>query len=127
MLVVRFEPMSRFLHRLLMVLTAFAFLSGATLQAMPVDNAQIGPATQANMPCDQMAGMMQNAHPGGQAPCKGVTPECIKQMGCIGIPSLPSGHTLSTPVNYATIRYSQPQQRLQSVSLEPDLFPPIAV
>ena len=124
---VRLRVMVRILHHLLVVLTALAFLGGATLQAMPVEKAQTMPVMQANMPCDQMAGMMQNAHPGGQAPCKGVTPECIKQMGCIGIPSLPSGHTLSTPVNYATIRYSQPQQRLQSVSLEPDLFPPIAV
>ena len=110
-----------------MVLTAFAFLGGATLQAMSVEKAQTGQAMQANMPCDQMAGMMQNTNPGGQAPCKGITPDCIKQMGCIGIPSLPSGHTLSKPVTYAAIRYSQPQQRLQSVSPEPDLFPPRAI
>jgi hypothetical protein len=111
----------------LLVLTAFAFFGGATLQAMPVENRQGSHTMQVGIPCDQMAGMMQSPKPGTEMPCKDIMPDCIKQMGCIGFPNLPTTHQLSTPVTYAVVRYHPLQQSVQGVSPEPDLFPPIAI
>lgn len=123
----RFGGMFRLLHRLLVALTAFAFFGGGILQAMPVENGQGSHTMQVGMPCDQMTGMMQSPKSGTEMPCKGITPECIKQMGCIGFPSLPATHQLSTSVTYAVVSYHLLQQSVQGVSPEPDLFPPIAI
>jgi hypothetical protein len=61
-------------------------------------------------------------------PCKGVTADCIKQMGCIGFPDLPQGSALAAPVAYyAAVDYRYFQQTSDGLSLKPDLFPPIAI
>lgn len=120
----------RFLHRLLLAITAFAFLGGATLQAMPVADAHVqtsgaGIAMVAGMPCEHMDSMKGAGIP--LLPCKGVTPDCIKQMGCIGFPDLPQASVLATPVAYAVVDYRQFRQTSVGLSRKPDLFPPIAI
>jgi hypothetical protein len=122
--------MLRFLHRLLLVVTAFAFLGGATLQAMPVADAQIqtsgaGMAMAAGMPCEHMDTMKRAGAP--LLPCKGMTADCIKQMGCIGFPDLPQASILATPVAYAAVDYGQFRQTSVGLSRKPDLDPPIAI
>lgn len=120
-----------FVHRLLILATALAFLGGATLQAMPVASVQEvqADATQASLPCEHMAAMTQASEPTNESqPCKGVTPDCIKQMGCIGVPNLlPASEAVATLVEYATITYWSPRLMLDGVSHQPDLFPPIAL
>jgi hypothetical protein len=122
-----------FVHRLLSLVTALAFLGGATLQAMPMaDIQEMQPragAMQVDLPCDQMTAMAQASKPAGDPlPCKGLTLDCIKQMGCVGVPSLlPSADVLATSVVYAAIIYWPARPQLDGVSREPDLFPPIAL
>ncbi|HJS87129.1 MAG TPA: hypothetical protein VJ779_16855 [Acetobacteraceae bacterium] len=122
---------AKLLRGLLVAVTVLAFLGGTTVQAMPVLKANGVPAgiVKASVPCDHMAAMGQSgsAVPGHDAPCKGITPDCVKQMGCIGVPSLPArADVLITPVSYVTITYWSPRPTLGGVSPEPDLFPPIA-
>jgi hypothetical protein len=81
------------------------------------------------VPCDHMTAMGQpgSAVPGHDTPCKGITPDCVKQMGCIGVPSVPvRADVLATPVSYVAVTYCSPQPTLGGLSPEPDLFPPIA-
>jgi hypothetical protein len=118
------------IRQLLIVVTAVAFVGGATLQIMPVAEVQTaqapGTGTQANLPCDQMAAMVQVPGLAGETmPCKGITPDCIKQMGCIGVPTLVPADGLATPVVYTAIIYWPGRQLLDGVSHEPDLLPPI--
>jgi hypothetical protein len=117
----------RILRGLLVAVTVLAFLGGTTVQAMPLLTAN-GMAAKAGVPCEHMAAMGQSgsAVPGHNAPCKGITPDCVKRMGCIGIPSLPvRAGVLVTPVSYVTITYWPPRETLGGLSLKPDLFPPI--
>ncbi len=123
--------MLRLLHRLLLVVTAFAFLGGATLQAMPVTDAQVQTsgadrAMAAGMPCEHMDALKGAGAP--LLPCKAMTPDCIKQMGCIGFPDLPQASVLATPVAYySAVDYRYFQQTSDGLSRKPDLFPPIAI
>jgi hypothetical protein len=118
------------LHQLWVVVTVLAYLGGATLQAMPLTDlseVSVKPATMtADMPCDQMNDMTAANGPSDHTPCKGITPDCIKQMGCIGVLSLPHTAALATPVAYATVDYWAPLLRLGSLPHKPALFPPIA-
>jgi hypothetical protein len=123
--------MLKFARRLLIVVTGLAFLGGATLQIMPVAEAQTMPSsgttTQTQLPCDPMVAMTQAANPaGGTVPCRGITPDCIKQMGCIGVANLLPAEGLATPIVYAAIIYWPVRQLLDGVAHEPDLLPPIA-
>ena len=122
--------MLRFLHQLLIAITVFAFLGGATLQALPVADAQVqtsgaGIAMVAGMPCEHMDTLKGTGIP--LLPCKGITPDCIKQMGCIGFPDLPQASVLAAPVAYAVVDYRQFRQTSAGLSRKPDLFPPIAI
>ena len=42
-----------------------------------------------DMPCDMAMPMADAGHGAPMAPCKGLTPECIKQMGCVANVALP--------------------------------------
>jgi hypothetical protein len=82
----------KLLYQLWVLLTVLAFLGGTTLQAMPLTGLpeiSVKPATMtADMPCDQMNGMAAANSSSDHTPCKGITPDCIKRMGCIGVLSL---------------------------------------
>jgi hypothetical protein len=76
-------------HRLLLVLIAFAIVGGTTTEL--AQSAQYAaPMTMAGMPCDMMmpAGDADQGKP--MAPCKGMTPDCIKMMGCVTAVALPA-------------------------------------
>lgn len=122
--------MLRILRRLLIVITALAFMGGATLQAMPVADAQLKTSdthmtTATGMPCEHMAIMKGAGAP--ILPCKGITSDCIKQMGCIGFPDSPQASVLTAPITYAVVDYRYFQQTSAGLSRKPDLFPPIAI
>jgi hypothetical protein len=118
------------LHRVLVAVTVLAFLGGTTVQAMPPADLQdvAEQAMQVGMPCDHMTTMASASKTAdGHMPCRGITPDCIKQMGCIGFPTLPSTDGLSTQVAYTTLRYRLMQHRLTGLALKPALVPPIAI
>ena len=111
------------------VLTIFGFIVGMSVQASPSAEALgLTEAERPAIPCPHMAAERpHNPAPPRQTPCKGMMLDCVKQMGCIGSPNLPSRcGELQTPVSYVWVAYSSPAQALPGLSIKPDLFPPIA-
>jgi hypothetical protein len=123
--------MATIFRRLVMALSVLAFVSGMTVQAMPSAEALgltgVAEVTKADMDRARMAA--ERAHSGAPKPmpCKSNLLDCVKQMGCIGSPNLPSRcDDLPTPVSYTGVAYWSPSQALPGLSIRPDLFPPIA-
>ena len=123
--------MSGILRRLVVALSLLAFVSGMTVQALPsaqalgLDMAERG--AKADPECPRMA----MGHPGDTMPvplpCKGIMLDCVKQMGCLGIPALPDrSAAVSVPIAYSNVVYWAPCPALSGQDVEPDLFPPIA-
>jgi hypothetical protein len=81
--------MIRVLRHLLLVLIAFAIVGGTTAQL--AQSAQYAaPMTMAGMPCDMVMPATGADHGKPMAPCKGMTPDCIKVMGCVTDVALPA-------------------------------------
>lgn len=121
-----------FLRRLLIVLTGLAFLIGAAVQAMPpvesMASARMDAAKTATLDCCATMAMKYPATsaPMKQVPCKGISLDCAKQLGCISLPALPALSTaLGLPTAYARVAYWPPATSRAGLSLQPGLFPPI--
>jgi hypothetical protein len=53
-------------------------------------------------------------------------PDCVKQVGCVGTPNLPTlSDALNGPASYTTVSYASSTERCAGLSIEPDLSPPI--
>jgi hypothetical protein len=113
------------LRRVILAATAIAFLSGATVQLLPLSVAAMPSNATATMPdCERMGVHAAMPHP--PAPCKSVTLDCLK-MGCIGSPTLPTrSGGVTAPAEYGRIGYPVVASWRAGISIEPDLFPPIA-
>jgi len=117
--------------RLISVLTIIAFITAMSIQAIPSAEALgiAAPATS-NMPdedCPRMAVTYPERGAPKPMPCKGIMPDCVKQMGCIGSPNLaPRPAELQGPVSYSDVVYAAPDETGPDRSVKPDLFPPIA-
>jgi hypothetical protein len=121
------------LRRLLIVLTGLAFLVGAAVQAMPpadfMASACIGAVNAATSECCANIAMKDHATPAPmkQEPCKGISVDCAKEVGCISSPALPAPSlALGTPAVYGHVAYSLLAASRAGLSIKPDLFPPIA-
>jgi hypothetical protein len=114
------------LHRLILAMTLLAFVGGMTLQLMPPKAAFAATVTAPmSGDCSHMAMPPADAGTGHGMPCKGMDPECVKQMGCLGTLSLP----LRLGANFArftyrTVVYWAPATFRDGRSIKPDLFPP---
>jgi hypothetical protein len=113
------------LRRLLVALTIVAFGGGMTIQAMPSAAALGFPtSSQADAACPHMA----THDPGTQKPLptRGMDADCLKQMGCLGMASLPirPGEP-AAPVTYSKVIYSVPSTPRDGASVKPELLPPI--
>jgi hypothetical protein len=117
------------LHRLLIAVTLVAFVSGMTLQLMPPKAAFAATGiAKITGDCLRMAMSPQDADSDHAMPCKGMDPECIKQMGCLGTPNLPL--RLSNDFfrfGYGKVVYSTPATFRAGRSIKPDLLPPIGL
>ena len=118
------------LRRFIVLLSVLAFVSGMTTQAIP--SAEALALTKANgvakaVPeCPRMAMEYHDQGVPKPLPCKGIMPDCVKQMGCLGSPSLPErSDALYVPVLYRIVAYWMPSSLLSGREVEPDLFPPI--
>lgn len=127
------SSVSLIVRRLIAVLAVFAFLGGATVQAMPLARGPgtgvISWMTRAAMPVGTMTAMQDmTAGPQNQsAPCHGITADCVKQMGCIGVPKLPLPPAAgATAMRYKRVVYWAPAVVLSGLRQKPDLLPPIA-
>jgi hypothetical protein len=117
------------LHRLIAAVTILAFVGGMTLQLMPPKAAFAAATTTANeRDCQHTAMGSPHADSSHTMPCKGMDPECIKQMGCLGTPSLPTQLTADfVPFVYDAVAYWVPAESSAGRSIKPELLPPIGL
>ncbi len=118
------------LRRFIVLLSVLAFVSGMTTQAIPSAEAlgltKANGAAKAGPECPRMAMEHPDRDVPKPLPCKGIMPDCVKQMGCLGSPSLPERtDALYVPVSYRIVAYWLPRSALSGREIEPDLFPPI--
>lgn len=119
--------MSSMVHRLLLLI-AFAFIGGTSSQLARAAEYAAGPMMMAGMPCDIMtphAGMHDDKP---MSPCKGMTPDCIKQMGCVTDAALPA-RTLSIYIaaQFSNVDYWSAWSTLADFVREPEPLPPRTV
>lgn len=116
-------------NRLMAILTGFAFIIAMSVQAAPPAQTLhlATPGTKADMPCPRMTADRGDPSAPRQMPCKGIMLDCVKQMGCVGSPNLPSRSAeLRTPVSYSRVTYWLPAEESAGLSIAPDLLPPRA-
>src|SRR5260370_27624742 len=118
------------LRRFIGLLSVVGFVSGMTTQAIPSGEAlgltKANGVAKAEPECPRMAMEHPDRGVPKPLPCKGIMPDCVKQMGCLGSPSLPErSDALYAPVSYRMVAYSLPLPMLSGQDIEPDLFPPI--
>ncbi len=117
------------LRQLLLVLIAFAFVGGTSSQlARSAEYA--APMVMAGMPCDMM---MPHAKmpdekpmaPSNGSPCKGMTSDCIKQMGCVTDAALPARTVnLDIAAHFSNVDYWSAWSKLADFVREPEPLPP---
>ena len=116
--------MLRFVHRLMVVLIAFAIVGGTSVQL--AQSAQyVAPVTITGMPCDMMMSMADAGHDKPMLPCKGLTPDCIKQMGClvaVALPVRPAGSEFAVP--FSLVDYWAARSAMAGADLTPEPLPP---
>lgn len=109
--------MLSFAHRLLAVLIAFAVIGGPSTQSAPPTQQ----AMAAVMPCDMA--MPDAGTP--MAPCKGLTSDCVKQMGCVVNLALPARLPSTDMVFVASlVAYWSAGSLLVGVARQPEPLPP---
>ena len=119
------QLMRRFLHHVFLVLIGFAMLGGTSVQ-LAYSAMMQPPSAMAGMPCDMAEMPMSDAgSENPMSPCKGLTPDCIKQMGCIVAIAI-SVRLMAFDMNVssATVRYLQAHSILLGTDGTPDLMPP---
>jgi len=116
--------MLRFAHRLVLALIAFAIVGGTTVQ-LAQSSQYVAPTTMADVPCDMMMSMAGAGHGQPMAPCKGLTPDCVKQMGCVVDVALPA-RLASTDVTVplSTVAYWSAWSAMAGLIHAPEPLPP---
>jgi len=113
------------LRLLLLVLIAFAVVGGTSTQ-LAQSAPGLAPMTMAGIPCSMMA--MPDAGTGHgvpMAPCKGMTPDCIKQIGCVTATALPSPFmTIEVAAHFSGVDYWSARSELANFVREPEPLPP---
>jgi hypothetical protein len=96
---------------------------GATVQAAPTY------AANAGMSGSSMNGMMhEHDSPGDKMPCKGMLPNCITDIGCIFLVSLPApDFTLATMPAWSVVIYDNASEAVRGRTIKPALGPPISL
>jgi hypothetical protein len=119
--------MLRVAHRLLLVLIAFAIVGGTTAQ-LARSAQSIAPMTMAGMPCDMMMPAASSERGEPMTPCKGMTPDCIKQMGCVADVALPARLANNEFVaHFTTVDYWSAMSELAELVNTPEPLPPRTV
>jgi hypothetical protein len=116
--------MPRVFRHFLFVLIAFAIVGGTTTQL--AQSAQYAaPMTMAGMPCDMMMPAAGADHDKPMAPCKGMTPDCIKVMGCVTTAALSArfvSHEFAA--KFTTVNYWTALSTLADLVSTPEPLPP---
>ena len=111
-------------RRFLLMLVAFALVGGTTMQL--ARSAQYGAMmVTAGVPCDMAMPAPAAEKTKPMMPCKGITPDCIKQMGCAATAALPARLSSSGfAAHYSPVIYWTASSRLDGLAREPEPFPP---
>jgi hypothetical protein len=109
----------------MLALIAFAIVGGTTVQ-LAQSSQYAAPMAMAGMPCGMMMSMADAGHGEPMVPCKGMTPDCIKQMGCIVVDVALPARLASTDVTVAlsTVAYWSAWSEMAGLAREPEPFPP---
>lgn len=112
------------LRHILLLIVVFALVS-ATSTELACAAQCAAPMTMDGMPCNMA---MPPSVPGDtkpMAPCKGMTPDCIKLMGCVTISALPACFAMQGfAVQYGVVDYPMFSSKLAGLDHQPDPFPP---
>jgi hypothetical protein len=122
--------MLRFAHRLMLVLIVFAIIGGPAVSGGPAVRLALpaqhtAPMTMAGMPCDMTMPTADTGHGSPMAPCKGLTPDCIKQMGCIvdvAFPARLASAEVAAPDSAAA--YWSARSEMDGLARAPEPLPP---
>ncbi len=113
----------RSLRWLILVLVGLAFLGGTTVQAMPPSS--VAAVATADNPMPGCAEMPMAQETNAPVPHKGITPDCVKLMQCLGTPDRVVKTWLNeAPVTYAAVAYWSTDHPLTGLSHPPSPFPP---
>jgi len=121
--------MLKTVRHLLLMLIAFAFVGGTTMQL--VHAAQHGAAqVKVDIPCDMAMPVSASSTSASDdtkpmPPCKGLTPDCVEQMGCVSLTALPVPFPAYEPIlHYSVIAYWVSFSKLDGLDRAPEPFPP---
>jgi hypothetical protein len=113
----------KLLRRILSLLIVTAYLGATMLQVAPPS------AANAGMHGSSMASMMHE--PDGQndkMPCKGMLPNCMTDIGCIFLVTLPTPDVvLFTRTSWSSVTYDTTSNALRGRTIKPALGPPISL
>ena len=113
----------KLLRRILTLLIVTAYMSATMFQVAPTY------ATNADMSSAAMSGMMQEHNGRGEKmPCKGMLPNCVTDIGCIFLVSLPAPDlTLATMTAWSLVIYDNASEGVRGRTIKPALGPPISL
>ena len=113
----------KLLRQILTLLIVTAYLGATVFQVAPIY------AASADMSSDSMNGMMHEQHGQGEKmPCKGMLPNCMTDIGCIFLVSVPSPDlNLFTTTTWSSVIYHNASEALRGRSIKPALGPPISL
>ena len=129
----------KLLRRILSLIIVTAYIGATVLQAAPTYAATADMSSSSisgimhgqhgqddKMPCKGMSGMVH-----GQAdkmPCKGKLPNCMTDIGCIFLLSMPTADlTLFTTTGWSSVIYNNAPEALHGRTIKPALGPPISL
>jgi hypothetical protein len=112
-------------YRILLVLIVFAVIGGPVVRLAQPPAASMAPMAMADMPCDMAMPVADAGHGAPMAPCKGMTPECIKQMGCVANAALPIWLVDDeTTFAFSLVAYWSARSEMTGMAQEPEPLPP---
>jgi hypothetical protein len=112
----------KLLRRILTLLIVTAYISATMFQVAPTY------AASADMSSAAMNGMMHEHNGQGEKmPCKGMLPNCVTDIGCIFLVSLPAPDlTLVALTAWSSVIYNNTSEGSRGRTIKPALGPPIS-
>ena len=113
----------KLLRRILTLLIVTAYISATMFQVAPTY------AANADVSRSSMNGMMHEQDgPGEKMPCKGMLPNCMTDIGCIFLVTLPTPDVnLFTRTSWSSVIYDSASDALHGRTIKPALGPPISL
>lgn len=117
--------LTSFFRQFLVLIALFGAVGQTMVYAQPMTSATI-PVTRTTVSSD-CAGMTMKATFKKSVPCQGLTLDCIAKMGCVPASALPGQSVvLSRSIAWTAICYPRGHLTAGGLTVEPEVFPPIA-